>query len=156
MDQIVIFTGTKLHFIIIAIACIYTLVLMIRRDFTLLYKSLIVLPLAFVTGKALGLVINNPRPFVVEGIQPLIEHVPNNGFPSDHMLLVASVAALVYTQNKTLGSILAILALCVGSARVIANVHHSVDVLGSIFIACIVTSVSIYLIACLNLNSQKN
>ncbi len=146
MDQLVIFAGTKLHFVVVTIAIIYTFLLVSRRDFKLLYRALIVLPLAFITGKVLSLVINNPRPFVVEGIQPLIAHVPNNGFPSEHMLLVATVAALVYTQNKTLGIILAILALCVGIARVVANVHHGIDIVGSVFIASVAVFVACRLV----------
>lgn len=110
------------------------------------YKALIALPVAFVLGRFASLVISSPRPFVVENIQPLIAHISNNGFPSEHTLLVATISALVYTESKVVGVILGVLAISVGIARVLANVHHSVDVVGSVGIAIFAVVISFYLV----------
>ncbi len=93
--------------------------------------------LAFALSRLAGLLYNNPRPFVVEGFTPPIPHAPDNGFPSDHTLLAAWLAALVMPYDRRLGTILAIGALLVGFFRVAAGVHHMVDIIGSIVIVTV-------------------
>ena len=82
----------------------------------------------------------DPRPFVVGHFTPLVPHAPDNGFPSDHTLLVAALAAIACYWNDTLGGILVALALIVAVARVYVGLHHPIDVIGSVAIAAIVTS----------------
>ena len=82
------------------------------------------------------------RPFVADNLTPLIPHAPDNGFPSDHMLLGAAIASVVLAYNRTWGIVLWILALLVGLSRVAAGVHHLADIAGSIAIAvCVVAAV---------------
>ena len=135
MESIVIFLGTKGHLIVIGGASLALVLMTVEQRITLLYRALITLPLAFFTGRFLSLFIDSPRPFVVENTTPLIDHVANNGFPSEHTLLVATVALLVYTEHRTFGILLAVVAILVGLARILANVHHGIDVAGSIVIA---------------------
>lgn len=135
MESIVIFLSTKGHLIVIIGALISLMLVTVEQRITLLYRALIALPLAFFTGRFLSLFIDSPRPFVVENTTPLIDHVANNGFPSEHTLLVATVALLVYTEHRTFGILLAVVAILVGLARILANVHHGIDVAGSIVIA---------------------
>ena len=42
-----------------------------------------------------GSLFNDPRPFAVGHFRPLIPHVTDNGFPSDHALLAAFLVACV-------------------------------------------------------------
>ncbi len=135
MESIIIFFGTKGHLIVIGGASLALVLMTVEQRITLLYRALIALPLAFFTGRFLALLIDSPRPFVVENITPLIDHIADNGFPSEHTLLVATVALLVYTEHKLLGILLAVIAILVGLARILANVHHGIDVAGSIVIA---------------------
>lgn len=72
---------------------------------------------------------------MVNDIAPLFPHSADNGFPSEHVLFAMVIAGVVFAYNRKLGVILAILGLIVGSARVIANVHHPIDVIGGIAIA---------------------
>ena len=137
MESIVIFLGTKGHLIVIGGASLALVLMTVEQRITLLYRALITLPLAFFTGRYLSLFIDSPRPFVVENTTPLIDHVANNGFPSEHTLLVATVALLVYTEHRTFGILLAVIAILVGLARVFANVHHGIDILGSVVIALV-------------------
>lgn len=74
---------------------------------------------------------------MVNDIAPLFPHSIDNGFPSEHVLLAIVVAGVVFAYNRKLGVILAILGLVVGSARVIANVHHPIDIIGGAAIALI-------------------
>ncbi len=97
--------------------------------------ALITLPLALIARH----VWYDPRPFMVSGVEPLIQHAADNGFPSDHMLLAASLAAVVTYFNKKIGIALWVVALLIGASRMAAGVHHAADMLGSIFIALIAT-----------------
>lgn len=98
-------------------------------------------PISFVIAKILSHFYYNARPFVTENIKPLIFHAPNNGFPSDHTLLTMTIAAVIYQYNKKVGTILALLALCVGYARVAAKIHHQIDV----WAAAVVAVFAVYL-----------
>lgn len=90
---------------------------------------------------ALGLLGNHvyfdPRPFVVGHFIPLVAHAPDNGFPSDHTLLAAALAAVGMLWNRWLGVALWVIAIVIAIARVYVGVHHAVDVIGSIVIACL-------------------
>ncbi|MDE2078938.1 MAG: phosphatase PAP2 family protein [Patescibacteria group bacterium] len=89
----------------------------------------------------LGFIANHlyydPRPFVVDHFTPLIQHIADNGFPSDDTLLVAALAAVGMYWNKWLGTILWALTILVAVARVYVGVHHPIDVLSSIAFALI-------------------
>lgn len=91
--------------------------------------------MALVVGKILNHDIQDPRPFVVKHITPLVAHAADNGFPSDHTLLTMTIASIVFVYNKKLGIILGAISLCVGLARVFAQIHHLEDIIGSIIIA---------------------
>lgn len=139
MDSVIIFAAKYLYLIIVASGII--IIVITKERFKLLKTSLLSLSLALILGKVLNHIITNPRPFVVENVIPLIPHAPDNGFPSDHTLLVAAIAGIIFTKNKKLGLILFLLAILIGVARVIAKVHYPVDVIGSIIIA----SFSVYI-----------
>lgn len=91
--------------------------------------------LAYAAAKTLSLFFYNARPFVSENIVPLISHAADNGFPSDHTLLAAVLAAVATYFNRNIGIALWISVLLIGSARVAAGVHHPIDIIGSIIIA---------------------
>ncbi len=90
---------------------------------------------SLVVARVFSLFIYNPRPFVVGHFTPLFSHIADNGFPSDHTLLAAAIAFVVFVRNKKWGIILFVIALLVGFSRVLAGVHHISDVMGSVFIA---------------------
>lgn len=77
----------------------------------------------------------DPRPFVSGHVTPYFGHSTDNGFPSDHTLLAAFLAFFTLGYNRKIGWILAGLTVLVGGARVIAGVHHVVDIIGSCVIA---------------------
>lgn len=93
------------------------------------------LPGVYVIAKIVSYFYYNPRPFVIDSTVALIAHIPDNGFPSDHTLICAALAAIVYPFNKKISVLLWILTLMVGLSRVLAGVHHLIDVVGSISIA---------------------
>ncbi|HEU5114908.1 MAG TPA: phosphatase PAP2 family protein [Candidatus Paceibacterota bacterium] len=101
--------------------------------------AIISLAFTYGIGKIAGMLYFDPRPFVVGHFTPLIAHAADNGFPSDHALLVAGIAMVGTMWNKKLGGALWILALLVMAGRVYVGVHHPIDVIGSAIIAIIAT-----------------
>jgi undecaprenyl-diphosphatase len=102
--------------------------------------SLISLPLIYVLALLASHLYFDARPFIVGHFTPLIPSSTDNGFPSDHMLLVSAVASIVVCFNRRVGIILWSIAVCVGLSRVYVGVHHLVDILGSAGISLGVTS----------------
>lgn len=98
------------------------------------------LPLAYAVAKTASFFYYNARPFVVENSTPLVAHVADNGFPSDHTLLATALASVVLVYSRTWGALLWLLALCIGVSRVLADVHHVVDIAASAAIAAAVVS----------------
>ncbi len=97
--------------------------------------------LTYLLGKLGGFIYFDPRSFVVGHFTPLISHIADNGFPSDHTLLVAGLAAVGTYWNKRMGILLWALAVLVAVARVYVGVHHPIDVIGSIIIALVAVPV---------------
>ena len=155
IEVITIFFATKLHIGVVLGGTLFFIFLTHSRRIVFAYRALIALPVAFVLGRMASFLISSPRPFVVENIQPLIAHIPDNGFPSEHTLLTATIAALVYIEHKGLGIVLGLLALCVGFARVRAKVHHGIDIVGSVFIASLAVFIVFRLVSWLQ-HSHSN
>ena len=135
MNTIIIF-GAKYLIIIPVILTVYFFWKQDSREKKcfLIFAS-ISLPLTFILVLIANHLIYDPRPFVVGNFIPLIPHIPDNGFPSDHTVLIAALAALVYFFNKKWSLPIWVLAVLVGWARIAAGVHHVSDVIGSLAIA---------------------
>ncbi len=146
MEWLWLFFATKLHGVVVVAGVLAFIYATGRQKSELLRTSIIVLPIAFVVGKLASVIINSPRPFVDGHMSTLISHIPDNGFPSDHTLLAVTVGAIVYTQNKVVGSILILLGILVGLGRVLTGVHHPMDVIGSVAIAFAVTYVTVLIL----------
>ncbi len=137
MDTLIIF-GAKYLIILPALAVLTIVFILPSRErvrFTILL--VISLPLALVLAKIAGHLYFNPRPFVVGNFTPLVQHGADNGFPSDHTLLASALAAAVTVIRPRLGAILWLLALVVGMCRVLAGVHHVIDIIGAIVVAAV-------------------
>ena len=99
-----------------------------------LVASLAMVALSLVLMVITGALVRSPRPFVVDGLAPLIPHAPNNGFPSHHALMAAAIAASVSLVESWLILPMGLMALLVDWGRVACHVHHVSDVLGSTLI----------------------
>src|SRR3569833_455506 len=91
--------------------------------------------LAFILSRIGSHVYHDPRPFVVGHFTPLLPHGHDNGFPSDHTLVSAFLAYSALYFSKRIGWVLVTIALLIGIARVLAGVHHTIDIIGSFVIA---------------------
>lgn len=139
MNSLIIFGADYLIFIL-ALVWLGSF-LLVPKEKRKLHVIFLILTFGFaiVGDKILGMLYNNPRPFVVDGITPLVKHAADNGFPSGHTLFSMLFAITTFTYNKVLRSTLVVLALVVGVSRVLAHVHHTIDIAASIILALGVT-----------------
>ncbi len=133
MSNVIIFVANYLYLLPVALFIGYAFVTKRRKEFMLL--SFLVLPTSYLLGVLAGHLFYDPRPFVVSHVPPLFPHAPDNGFPSDHALLTGTLAALLTAFSVPLGLLMWFLAFLIGAARVIAGVHHALDIAGSFAIA---------------------
>ncbi len=144
-NSILIFGAQYLYLIVITIFSVwFSLQPRVRRKEILLLIC-ICLPLIYIISKIASHLYYNPRPFALEHFKPLIPHKANNGFPSDHVLLVSAISAILYPFSRRLSIGLWGLTLFVGISRVFAGVHHLIDVIGAIFISISVVSLAYFI-----------
>jgi undecaprenyl-diphosphatase len=135
MSLLIIFSAKYLYLIILLLVIIFVFVSNSKNRKNIAFLSFFSLPFSLLNGKILNYFIYNPRPFVVKNLEPLITHAADNGFPSDHTLLCATVSSVVFIFNKKWGTTLFLLTLIVGFSRVLALVHHPIDIIASTIIA---------------------
>lgn len=94
---------------------------------------------------ALGVLYNEPRPFVIGLGHTLIHHAANNAFPSDHATLVWALAlGLVATgAARRWGWALAIYGLGVAWGRIFLGVHYPLDMIGSAIVAVVASGIAL-------------
>ena len=146
MDNIIAFTAEYLFIIVVGLAVLYILYMVLRRRASLLEAIIALVVIggtSYLLSKLGTNLVSSPRPFVETGVPPLISSATDNGFPSDHTLLLATVAAVVTIVDRRVGFVLWLIALLIGLARVYARVHHLLDVIGSF--GMVLIAVLIYL-----------
>ncbi len=86
---------------------------------------------AWVLAEFIKTLIPTVRPFLING-QPIETlTLPLDGaFPSAHTALAFALAVTIWFHDRKIGWIYLILALVIGIARVIANVHYPQDIFG--------------------------
>jgi len=143
MDETVIIIA-KYLIVILVLALTYVFFKQDKRHkvemVALLAASVIV---AALLAKLASVLHQDPRPFARDGITPYFSHGPDNGFPSDHTTYSAVIAFVIMKYSHKLGIALAVLALLIGSARVVAGVHHGQDIIAGFLIAAASTGLSV-------------
>jgi undecaprenyl-diphosphatase len=140
MDIIFIFGAKYLFLLVFLIAGIYFLRQPRATQKKMVIFALITIPIIYILATLAAYLYFDPRPFVVGNFLPLIPHVADNGFPSDHVLMVSAIASVVYFFNKKVGLILFGISTLIAISRVYVGVHHFVDVLASMLISIITAS----------------
>lgn len=138
MIPLILFSARYLIYVGLFIAAIAVFLLPRAKQKGIALYGIIALPATYVVAKFLALLYYDPRPFVAARVVPLIPHAPDNGFPSDHTLLLAAVASVLYPYSRKTSWTLWIITLAVGFSRVAAGIHHSIDIIGAIIIAIVV------------------
>lgn len=156
INQIIIFSAQYLPFVIFGFAVVFVLLKLSADKKPILAVAVVASLIAFLLDTISNQLIQSPRPFIVEKIQPLFSHIADNGFPSEHTLFAMIVAGVIFIYHRKAGILLGILALWVGLARVISKVHHFTDILGSIAIAIVSVSISWYLLTWLKRKNTQS
>ncbi len=137
MNDLIIFSAKYLYFFEIGIAAIYFFLQPRGKQKSIILLSAIFLPLAYIVAQVIATFYFDPRPFVVGNFTPLIPHAPDNGFPSDHMLLTSAIASVLFVYDKKIGALTWLIAIVVGISRVYAGIHHLTDIVGSAIIVIV-------------------
>lgn len=104
---------------------------------TLVLRGLVVALLSVIFAKGAGALYEEPRPFVVLHVAPLIPHEPDNGFPSDHTLLVFACAFLLAPFMRSTSFVAILIGVAVGGARIASHLHSPLDIAASILFALV-------------------
>jgi undecaprenyl-diphosphatase len=137
MHSSIVFCAQYLIFGLALAAAVYWLTIPKRHKLDMVIFGAITVAIAYLLAKIGSALFYDTRPFVSGHVTAFIGHSKDNGFPSDHMLFGAVVAVTVWSASKKLGTVLGVLALVVGIARVLAHVHHAIDILGSCIFAAV-------------------
>lgn len=142
LDTIAVLIARDFIFLLV-IASVIVFALATKKDKVKLVKiGALGAGLALLLSRLTRLVYFNPRPFVEQGITPLIAHAANNGFPSDHALLGFTLASVIYVYNKKIGVLLFLAAAAIGVSRVYLKIHSPEDIVGSLVIAIIAVAIA--------------
>ncbi len=146
MNILIIFGAKYLYLVAILIAVYYFFRQSRDTQKRIIILGLISLPIMYIVAKLAGHLYYDPRPFVAGNFAPLIPHADDNGFPSDHTLILAAIASIIYPFSKKISMLLWIFTLTVGLSRVLSGVHHAIDIFGSIIIAILISALIYWLI----------
>ncbi len=137
MNELIIITAEYVFLVNVIIWGIYLLRHQSDRKVRFIIYTLVAAALALALAKTGNYFFDNPRPFVVQQVAPLIAHEADNGFPSDHTLITAFLAFVIFFKNRRWGAFMLLVALAVGISRVAALVHHPLDIAGSFVFAAL-------------------
>ena len=104
----------------------------------LLKNGPLILVCSYVIAFIASIIYDNPRPFIAGGFEPLASNSMDNGFPSDHTLFALIIAFTFLKTHKRLAYTFFMFTLLIGLGRVLAGVHHTIDIIGSLAIVSLV------------------
>ncbi len=145
MDTIIILVAKYAVFLVALGAALVWLRARRRDQLSMVVAAALTLLLVWGAITLAGHLWTDPRPFAVDGSTPLIAHPADNGFPSDHTVLGAAIAAAVMFWRRWVGLGLMLVAVAVGAARVAAHIHHVPDVAGGLAIGIVCAVVGVLL-----------
>lgn len=95
--------------------------------------------IAWMIAFLIKLIFPTVRPFIINGGGVDVLFRPEDGaFPSQHTALAFALATTIFMHDRKIGWYFLIGALVIGTARVLANVHYPVDILGGAFIGTLI------------------
>jgi undecaprenyl-diphosphatase len=85
---------------------------------------------ALAVGSVIGALHPEARPFVTDGsTRLLLHHAADNGLPSDHALVSFAIAGTLLWWRRTLGWLIVVAGVAIGTARIYVGVHWPGDIL---------------------------
>lgn len=145
MDSVVIFCA-KYLFVLVVLLYLLALFQASRHQRKAYVAALIIAGIvAVILDKLGGKLYYDPRPFISHHYVPLIQHVADNGFPSEHTTFSMTIAVTLAYYRRHLGWLAILVALIVGLARIDVHVHSPIDIIGGILIGVIAGTIGYYL-----------
>ena len=138
---IAIFVAKYFFTVPVVVGAVYFLINSWEIGKKMIILSAISLPLLIIGIFILNYLYYDPRPFIISNFDPIVPHIPDNGFPSDHSALTALIALIMYIFNRRIGIFLFSISILVSISRIYVGLHHFVDVLAGILLAVL----SVYL-----------
>ena len=85
--------------------------------------------IAILVSESISAIYVRQRPFVaVPQVKLLVPHSADGGMPSHHIVFMVALITTVFFYQKRLATLLALLTLLTGVARVIAGIHYPSDI----------------------------
>lgn len=144
MDMFIVFCAKYLIVVIGLLALGYWITLPRKQKTEVLVMGVITGIVAIILAKLGSALFTDPRPFVSDHITPLFPYTADNGFPSDHTLLGMMVTMALLSVSRRWALNVFVLTIIVGASRVLAGVHHPIDIVGSILFGALGGVVAIY------------
>lgn len=113
----------------------------------ILFEAFCAIGLALGISTIIGLLWPQPRPYMIELGQTLIDYEPKPSFPSDHATIVFTLGAslLLHESTRRLGVIVAAAGVAVAWGRVFIGVHFPLDMAGAVVLAIIAAGATAWL-----------
>lgn len=146
VNTLTVLVAQYLLYVLALVAVLVWLTLGRRDKLVLAGQTVLGLALVLIGIKVAGSLHTDPRPFVQAHVQPLFAHVADNGFPSDHSAAGALLATLIFAYRRRIGVLIGVGAVLIGSARVIAKVHHVQDIAAGLLIGVLAALLSVWVI----------
>lgn len=144
MDIFIVFCAKYLIIVVGLFALGYWLTLPRKQKTEVLLMGIITGLVAFILAKVGSAMFIDPRPFVSDGVTPLFAYTADNGFPSDHTLLGMIITMALLSVSRKWAVNLFVLTVIIGASRVLAGVHHPIDIVGSILFGALGGVVAMY------------
>jgi undecaprenyl-diphosphatase len=93
----------------------------------------------------LGYLIPRTRPFATYGSVPLIDHTPNESFPSNHAAGGFALAISFYHFEPRFGTVFLLWATCLAISRIFVRLHYFSDVVSGALIGVLAAKLSLAL-----------
>jgi undecaprenyl-diphosphatase len=147
IDLFIVVCAKYLIYVSLVVLVLYFLLAPRVLKYHLVWLAAISMTLAYALARIASDLYLDPRPFVIGHFKPLVEHAADNGFPSDHMLLASTIAALIFYFNRRMGIVLWVIAILVAYGRVASGVHHTVDVVASAAIGIVAVVIGQFILS---------
>jgi undecaprenyl-diphosphatase len=136
-DLIVMFLASFLiYFIFAGLVILWFIDGKIKKEQVI--HALVACLIAWVIATLIKYFFPTIRPFVLNGGETDVILRPTDGaFPSEHTVLAFAVAVTVFMHDRKVGLWFLASALAIGIARIVANVHYPIDILGGAFLGTI-------------------
>jgi undecaprenyl-diphosphatase len=137
VDKLIINYVPYTFVLIILITFIYGLLKKNNKIRFYSVNTVIFLAFSLIIAAFISAIFYIPRPFVKYKFTPLLPHVDDSSFPSDHATVTMSIATGFYSLNRIFGITLIIFSIIVGFAKVYAGHHSFLDIICSYFMVFI-------------------